>query len=105
MKNITHLLFQCPVARCVWGIVAQCLGAHDIPSNLAQYWRWIKRCLPGGEGVYAFGLAAICWAIWKARNKACFERKLIKHPAEIITHACALMKSWTGLYKTDFQRR
>ncbi|RCV36900.1 hypothetical protein SETIT_8G018600v2 [Setaria italica] len=72
MKNITHLLFQCPVARCVWGIVAQCLGAHDIPSNLAQYWRWIKRCLPGGEGVYAFGLAAICWAIWKARNKACF---------------------------------
>jgi hypothetical protein len=39
------------------------------------------------------------WAIWKNRNKACFEKKLIKNPLEIIFHAsCPLMQYWTGLY-------
>lgn len=45
-----------------------------------------------------WGVAAICWAIWKARNNACFEKKLIKNPVQIICHACALMKYWTGLF-------
>jgi hypothetical protein len=52
---------------------------------------------------HTFGLAAICWATWKARNKACFEHKPIRHLAEIVIHACALMKHWTGLYKKEFQ--
>jgi hypothetical protein len=43
-------------------------------------------------------VAAICWAIWKARNKACFDKKLIKSPVDIICHAGALMKFWTGLF-------
>jgi len=42
--------------------------------------------------------ATICWAIWKARNKACFDKKLIKNPLEIVCHAGALMKFWTGLF-------
>lgn len=36
--------------------------------------------------------------IWKCRNKACFDKKLIKNPLEIICHTCALMKYWAGLY-------
>jgi hypothetical protein len=36
-----------------------------------------------------FGIAAVCWAIWKTRNKACFENKMIKHPAEVLCYACA----------------
>jgi hypothetical protein len=87
----------------VWGTVAKCLGARDIPSSTDQYWRWIKKHLPSGNAVHALGLAAICWATWKARNKACFENKTIKHPTEIILHACTLMKYWTWLYKMDFQ--
>jgi hypothetical protein len=44
------------------------------------------------------GTVAICWAIWKARNNACFNNKIIKNPLEIICHAGALMKFWAGLY-------
>ena len=44
------------------------------------------------------GGCAICWAIWKARNRACFDKKLIKNPTEIICHAGALMKFWAGLF-------
>jgi hypothetical protein len=44
------------------------------------------------------GTTAICWAIWKARNKACFDKKIIKNPMEIICHARALMKFLARLY-------
>ena len=36
-------------------------------------------------------LAAICWAIWKARNKACFEFKWLKHPLKLFV---MLVPSW-----------
>jgi hypothetical protein len=48
-------------------------------------------------------MAAICWAVWKARNRTCFEHKYIKHPVEVVIHACAPMKHWTCLYKKEFQ--
>lgn len=45
------------------------------------------------------GVAAICWAIWKLRNKACFEeKKLIRSPAEIVCYACAFLRYWAGLH-------
>jgi hypothetical protein len=48
---------------------------------------------------HLWGIFASCWAIWKARNKACFQGKIIKkNPIEIICHAGALMQHWTGLY-------
>jgi hypothetical protein len=43
--------------------------------------------LPGGEPIHPFGLVAICWAIWKIKDNACFDKKLIRYPAEIICHA------------------
>lgn len=48
--------------------------------------------------IHVWGVSALCWAIWKSRNKACFEKKIISNPLEVICHMCALMKYWTGLY-------
>lgn len=47
------------------------------------------------------GIAAIYWAIWKSRNKACFNGKLLKNPSEIICHASALMRFWAGLQRDE----
>jgi hypothetical protein len=55
---------------------------------------------PGGD---MLGLAEICWAIWKARNKVCLGKKLIKDPVEIIFSACSYMFYWAGLYSEDMQ--
>jgi hypothetical protein len=73
-----HLFFGCVVAKVIWGIIAQSLGANNKPLNIKQYWEWVKIWLPGGCHVYTFGLAAICWAIWKARNRTHLENKNIK---------------------------
>jgi len=97
-ENIPHLFFQCSVARTVWAIIAKCFGANTIPKNLNQCWSWCEKWLPFGEKFHMCGVAAICWAIWKARNKACFEKVIIKSPIEIIYYVCALIRYWAGLY-------
>jgi hypothetical protein len=97
-ETINHLFFSYSVARVVWACVAKCLGANDIPNDIKHCWLWLDMWLPQGKKVYAWGVAAICWAIWKARNKACFDKKLIKSPVDIICHAGALMKFWTRLF-------
>jgi len=66
--------------------------------NLQQCWRWCEIWLPFGKKFHPWGIGAICWAIWKCRNKASFEKKLITSSVEIICHACALMIYWAGLY-------
>jgi hypothetical protein len=34
---------------------------------------------------------------------ACFDKKLIKHPTEIIFHACSFMTYWARLYNSELQ--
>uniref|UniRef100_A0A453P2P6 Uncharacterized protein n=1 Tax=Aegilops tauschii subsp. strangulata TaxID=200361 RepID=A0A453P2P6_AEGTS len=46
---------------------------------------------------YTVGLAAACWAIWLARNRATFEKKQIKTPFEIVFSMCSFLIYWTGL--------
>jgi hypothetical protein len=95
-----HLFFDCPVARCVWGVIATCFGTTYIPGNIQQYKTWVQKLLPRVGGIHHFGFAAISWALWKCRNKACFDKKIIRHPAEvIIVHVllCHIGQVWATL--------
>jgi len=93
-ESISHLFFHCHVAKSVWAIVAKCFGADTVPGNLDQSWRWCDRWLPLGRKYHVLGVSAIC----KSRNKACFDKIIIKSPLDIICHMCALMKYWAGLF-------
>jgi hypothetical protein len=97
-------MFSCPIAKVVWGVMAMCFGQQSRPSNYEEFWPWIARALPGGDEIYMFGLAACCWAIWKARNRACFEKKCIKNHIDIIFVACSFIRYWAGLHSTDAQK-
>lgn len=97
-ETISHLFFQCPVARVIWSIIARCFGANNIPSNFHQCWLWCEAWFPFGKKYHPWGVAAICWAIWKSRNRAWFDKKIIKSLLEILCHANALMVFWAGLY-------
>jgi hypothetical protein len=102
METVEHLFFQCSIAKCIWGMIGICLGSKCIPSSIAQYKLWIQNVLPQGKAVHHFGFSAICWATWKSRNKVVFDKKLIKHSAEIVIHACVFLLYWAGLFKPDF---
>lgn len=99
LEAISHLFFHCPIARVIWSVIAKCFGANNIPSNLDQCWNWCEKWFPYGQKYHPWGITAICWAIWKSRNKACFDKKkIIKSPLEILCHASSLMIFWAGLY-------
>ena len=98
-EYIPHLFFMCRVAKYVWSLVAFALGADNRPTSFEQYWLWIQRHLKNKKHVYLVGLAAICWATWKTRNKACFEKRMISSPMEIICLASSFLSYWTGLQK------
>jgi hypothetical protein len=89
---VDHLFFECPTAKVIWGVIAICFHQNSRPISYDQFWRWIPSALPGGEKLYMLGLSAICWAIWKCRNKTCFEKKMIKNPSAILFSACSLTR-------------
>lgn len=57
---ITHLFFQCPIAKVIWSVVAVCLGANNISSNLDQCWKWCESWLPYGKKFHPWGVVAFC---------------------------------------------
>jgi hypothetical protein len=96
-ETVSHLLFQCNMAKAVWATFATCVGATDIPSSITQCWMLCEKWIPGGK-FHTLGIAVICLSIWKARNKLWFEGKWVKNPLSTICHACALKSHWAGLY-------
>jgi hypothetical protein len=62
---------------------------------------WIKHYLPAGGKFFLVGLAAICRAIWNLRNRACFEKKIVRSPTEIICYTCVFLNYWAGLQKEE----
>ena len=70
-------------------------------QSLNQSWTWCEKWLLEGKKFHTIGIAAVCWSIWKTRNKCCFEDKIIKNPISVVCYACALMCSWAGLYSAE----
>jgi hypothetical protein len=48
--------------------------------------------LPGSQNVHMLGLAVVCWAIWKIRNRVCLDKKMLRNPNKILFYACALLR-------------
>jgi hypothetical protein len=81
-KSTNHLFFTCHTARSVRGRVAKCFNSDYVPNNLEQCWMWLNCNLYDAKEIGIIGAVAICWALWKARNKACFENTVINSPVE-----------------------
>lgn len=100
-ETIDHLFFICKISKYVWSIMALTIGASCRPESIDQYMMWVSHFLPHGRKFYYAGLSATCWAIWKQRNRACFEAKLIRSPSEIVYYACVFLNYWAELLKDE----
>ena len=76
-----------------------CFGAVNRPNCFSQYFVWISRLWPNGTNLHIVCVAALSWSLWKTRNRACFEGKLISSPVELICYMCAFLRYWVGLQK------
>jgi hypothetical protein len=91
-ESITHLFFTCPMAAYMWSTISTVLGFFTRPF-FTQYFWWIAKILLVGSNLHIMGIAALCWAIWKTRNNACFEG----NPVGLICYMCAFLRYWAGL--------
>jgi hypothetical protein len=87
----------------IWGVVVNFSNTCIVPNNITRCCNWLDNYATDLKNIHIIGVAAICWAVWKARNKLCFEKILINSPKDIICHACALMNVWAGLRKKELQ--
>lgn len=97
-KMISHLFFECVAAKYVWSTIGMAIGASDRPGSFTQFFWWFPQYVSASRNTQIAGLAAICWAIWKLRNRACFEKKLIKSPNELISFSAVFMNYWACLH-------
>jgi hypothetical protein len=74
-ETINHLFFGCSAAKFVWSAVATAIKSPTRPGSFLQFFWWFPQFFHASRNTQIAGLAAICWAIWKLRNRACFERK------------------------------
>uniref|UniRef100_A0ACD5XET8 Uncharacterized protein n=1 Tax=Avena sativa TaxID=4498 RepID=A0ACD5XET8_AVESA len=103
-ETISHLFFQLCCSKNMSGwCLLNLFGAGDRPLSFSQYFWWIPWVLPISRNIQITALAAVCWAIWKTRNRAFFEKKLINSPAELICFACVFMNYWAGLHSVAEQ--
>jgi hypothetical protein len=91
------MFFTCAAAKFVWSCVAKSIGAPNRHASFTQFFWWFPKFFPASRNVQIAGVAAICWAVSKLRNKACFESKLIHSPIELICYVVVFMKYWAGL--------
>jgi hypothetical protein len=97
-ESIHHPFFLCPAAKYMWSMVSLPVGAEGRPGNFTQYSALIVEFAKKNmTNIHIFGLAALCWALWKLRNSACFEKKLVGSLAKIICYACSFFRYWAGL--------
>ena len=50
------------------------------------------------------GAVAICWALWKTRNKSYFLRIRPKDPTDVILLACHFLHEWAKLQRNVLRR-
>jgi hypothetical protein len=49
---------------------------------------------PSIRGLVATAVVAVMWALWKARNVACFSNSFMYHPTNVIVETAHWMDSW-----------
>ncbi|KAE8782662.1 hypothetical protein D1007_43931 [Hordeum vulgare] len=72
-ETVQHLLFDCIVARQVWGFLMETLNIKDILGfdDVVVLWKDPKK-----NCVLNMIIAASLWSVWKLRNEICFQGRI-----------------------------
>ncbi len=99
------MFFDRPLARLMWNTAICVLNLNPALDSQNMFGDWLKKLDKNMKDLVMVGMAAIIWAIWKSRNKACFEKVYPKDPTDVIFLACHWVDSWALLQKEEASRR
>jgi hypothetical protein len=78
-------MLKCVLSRFVWAIMKETFGWSRYPFYLDDFWvHWVGSHPSKNIKLFLFGLGAVCWALWRVRNKMGIEKELVRSPKVMI---------------------
>lgn len=74
-ETVQHLFFDCPMAKLIWHVVICALNIKPMLDAQHLFGQWLNVIDKSTRNLVVIGFAAVIWAIWKTRNRACFDKK------------------------------
>ena len=94
VEDATHIFFRCSPAVFMWAVLRQVLGRPWCPQNFAQFFAILANFTGRARRLIWLLFLAQAWALWSVRNKLSIERKVVKHPADIIFKTMVFLQAW-----------
>ena len=99
-ETTEHLFFSCPLAKYIWTIASVALGINQVPKDFPDlYAKWFSAYDGKDRIAMMLGAVAIFWAVWKTRNRSCFQRIRPKDPTNVVIYMCNFLHVWANLQK------
>jgi hypothetical protein len=65
------------------------------PRRILSITRW--GCSSKTNKLILFGFGAVCWSLWKVRNKMAIDKQIVKSPKIIFFNIISIMQRWSVL--------
>ncbi|KAG8060373.1 hypothetical protein GUJ93_ZPchr0002g26796 [Zizania palustris] len=104
-ESVQHLFFDCSVAKFIWRMVYTCFNIGPF-ADMKHVWdTWFGKLNKRVRNVVGVGLAAVFWSVWRSRNDACFQNKLINDPLIFVKLICFWLSFWSKLQKSEAREK
>jgi hypothetical protein len=76
-ETIQHLLFDCVLAKFLWGVIQLTFGLTKPHNILHVYGGWSQNMDAKTKRILFVGIGAMFWSIWLSQNDIVFNKKPI----------------------------
>lgn len=104
-ESVDHLFLHCSVARFPWRVVGCAFGINGMPTSMKSICDWVFEFPVAVRKLIAVGVAALCWAVWKARTEACFQCVFPKDHTNLLLLICYWIKYRASLQKHNMKEK
>jgi hypothetical protein len=97
-ESISHLFFNCVVAKNVWIIISEVLevGIGEDYESVAKLWIANKKYV-----VTNVVTSAVLWSLWKLRNELYFQGVVWLGMKMVLIRVARMLRGWLSLYKME----
>lgn len=99
-ESTNRLFFECSVAKYIRRLIQIALNLKSIPNDTGLLFvSWLMGFDKKIRKLIVIGCGAVHWTIWKSRNEAFFNNKMISDSSGIVFLCCCWLDSWAILQK------
>jgi hypothetical protein len=97
-ESISHLFFECVVAKTIWKMMSEILGFEVGGDYLSVASKWIHKNKCYGVNIFT---SAVLRAIWLTRNRMIFDKQVWLGVNVVLRKFLFLIMEWRIIFKED----